>query len=257
MSPPRIVDAVFDRGPFQGQGRRLLLALAAGLGLHAGTVLFAVASAPSLETWSAELAARVHAELTRQTVVELPPPPEEAKPPPPPQRPPERPPSPAVRAPAQRPPSPAQAGKIVAASPSVAVDLPGTDFVTGTATTYAGGVTSSSGRSKVAVTGPVDERGPRAAPCRSAAVSLDETDWNCPWPREADSQQIDEQSVLIQVQVRADGSAESARVLADPGQGFGATARACALATRFNAARDCAGHAIRAESPPIRVHFTR
>jgi protein TonB len=138
------------------------------------------------------------------------------------------------------------------------VDLPGTTFVTGTAATYAWGVTTSSGKSQVAVSGPVAPDGAAGqAEDRSSSVALEETDWQCPWPHEADSQQIDEQAVLIRVVVRKDGTAESATVLADPGHGFAAAARTCALATRYTPAHDRTGQPLRAQSPPIRVHFTR
>lgn len=187
MTVPRIVDAVFDRHAGRWPRRRLLLAFAVGLAIHAGTVLWAVASAPSLEAWSAEVAMRVHAELTREEVVELP------KPPPPPEQPPP-PEKPARSEPAaheRRAPSPAQAGKIIARSAAAPVDLPGTTFVTGSASSYAGGTTSSSGTSSTAVNGPVGG-GPPARDL-SSPVTLDDTDWNCPWPPEEDSQQIDEQ----------------------------------------------------------------
>jgi len=57
--------------------------------------------------------------------------------------------------------------------------------------------------------------------------------------------------------VRADGHAEHVDLLSDPGFGFGAAARMCALRTRFEPARDTAGQPIIALSPPIRVHFYR
>jgi protein TonB len=71
------------------------------------------------------------------------------------------------------------------------------------------------------------------------------------------SKDIYEQSVLLQVVVRADGSVESVRVLQDPGDGFGRTAIACAKTTRFTPALDAEGRPIRATSPPIRVRFKR
>jgi protein TonB len=267
-SEPRIVDAVFGHGP-KRSGGRLIWALAIGVGIHVASVLWTIRSAPSLEEWSAELATRVHAELTREEVIDLPPtPPKTEKPPTPPAAAPPAPQQPIVRfhrAPSQAPPSPAQAGQIVAADPAAPVDLPGTTFVTGTAKTYAGGVTASTGKSQVAVTGPVASSGSPSdgrvvaaqASDDSAPVSIAETNWNCPWPKEADSREVDEESVVIKVVVRADGKAESVKTLSDPGYGFAQAARTCALETRFSPARDRAGHEVRAESPPIRVHFSR
>jgi len=92
---------------------------------------------------------------------------------------------------------------------------------------------------------------------RSGGVALDDQNWSCPWPREADAERIDEQTVVIKVVVAPDGTVESATVLSDPGHGFGPAATSCALRTRFTPARDRDGRSIRAVSPPIVVRFTR
>jgi protein TonB len=92
---------------------------------------------------------------------------------------------------------------------------------------------------------------------RSGGVSLADQDWACPWPREADAEQINDETVVIQVVVGVTGRAESVTVLSDPGHGFGQAAIACALRTRFTPGRDRDGRAIRASSPPILVRFTR
>jgi protein TonB len=63
--------------------------------------------------------------------------------------------------------------------------------------------------------------------------------------------------VVIRVVAAADGRAASAELVSDPGHSFGAAAIACALRTRLSPARDAAGDAVRARSPPIRVRFTR
>jgi protein TonB len=266
----RIVDLVFARSSDRWRRGRLVAAIVVGIGLHLGAAAWAITSAPSLERWSAELATRVHAELTREEVVELPPPPPQVeKPkaaPPPVEKTPSTPPMPhppRVHL-SQPPPSPAQAGKIVAADPSAAVDLPGINFVTGTAKTYAGGTTASDGKSPIPVTGPVNPAGPPATPRPaapekdlSAQVTLENDEWSCAWPREADTESIDEQSVILQVVVGPDGKAESVKIVSDPGHGFGAAARGCALATRFSPARDKNGKPVRAPSPPLRLHFYR
>jgi protein TonB len=88
-------------------------------------------------------------------------------------------------------------------------------------------------------------------------VTLDDAAWSCAWPAEADAQQVNEQTVVLRVSVRADGTAQRVDVLSEPGSGFGAAARACALTTRFEPARDPSGHPVPADSPPIRVHFFR
>jgi protein TonB len=92
---------------------------------------------------------------------------------------------------------------------------------------------------------------------RSGGVALGERSWSCPWPREAEAQRIDEQTVVIKVVVDPDGTVASATVVSDPGHGFGRAAVACALHTRFIPARDRDGRPIRAESPSVLVRFTR
>jgi protein TonB len=86
---------------------------------------------------------------------------------------------------------------------------------------------------------------------------LDDAQWQCAWPREADAAEVDLQTVVLRVRVNADGSAASVDILQDPGLGFGAAARSCAQQTRFEPAHAFDGKAISALSPPIRVRFTR
>jgi protein TonB len=154
----------------------------------------------------------------------------------------------------------AQAGHLAAASPEPA-DFTGTAFVVGVGSSYAGGTTTSHGTSKTPARGLVAPggTGDGAGAARSQArpVSLDQEAWNCPWPAEADAQQVNEQTVVLRATVHADGRAERVDVLADPGFGFGSAARLCALATRFEPARDPAGKPMTSLSPPIRVHFFR
>jgi protein TonB len=145
-------------------------------------------------------------------------------------------------------PAPAAEGPLLALD-EPPLDLTGDSFVVAAA--GAGGSSAwGSGR---------PEGGPpqAAAPDQGSAVSLGEQSWSCPWPRAAEADRIDEQTVVIHVVVAADGTAESVEVLSDPGHGFAEAAAACALRTRFTPARDRAGRAVRAASPPIRVRFTR
>jgi protein TonB len=162
------------------------------------------------------------------------------------------------------PPPPAQAGAIIAQepSPSAPLDLTSATFVVGAASTYAGGVTASRGSNTAAGgAGDVDARAApgasSAGPDRSSNVSLAQQSWSCPWPHEADTERIDEQTVVIRVIVAPDGTVQATEVISDPGHGFGPAAVACALRTRFTPARDRAGEPLRARSPPIRVRFTR
>ncbi|MGD0835226.1 MAG: energy transducer TonB [Polyangia bacterium] len=238
-------------------------ALLLTIGLHASLLVWSRLTQRSLESWSAALAARVHADLSREEFVDLakPPPPEEKpKTEPSPQLPPLKMHVAARHAEPAKFQPPAQAGAIVARADSAPVDLTSTTFVTGSAGFYAGGATAANGTSRTAV----HERDVVAAspplasqPDRSRAVALADESWSCPWPREADAEHIDEQTVVIRALVREDGSVESATIVADPGHGFGAAAVACALRTEFEPARNRAGQPIRAKSPPIRVRFVR
>lgn len=103
--------------------------------------------------------------------------------------------------------------------------------------------------------------GPRTPPPpaedKSRPISLvGGSSWNCPFPPEADADQIDQAVVTVQVTVKPDGSALKADVIADPGHGFGRAARVCALARRYNPALDRAGAPV-LSSYPVNVRFNR
>jgi protein TonB len=201
---------------------------------------------------------------------ELPPPP------PPPQAEPEQKPEPAPppRALPHEPPppaaAPAQAAKVLTAEPDPndPVDLTGNTIVTGNADYYAGGVTAANGTSKNAVTGVTSPHGvpggtgsavapPPPGPDRSRPPSLaGGAQWNCPFPPESDSAQIDEAYVTVQIDVRADGSPGAVRVVSDAGNGFGREARQCAMGKRYQTALDHDGNAIPG-SFKVKVHFSR
>ena len=156
--------------------------------------------------------------------------------------------------------------------PDEPVDLTGNTIVQGNADSYAGGFTATNGTGTGAVaqmpspTGAPGGTGPaRAAPPpppptpdRSRAASLGGgAEWSCPFPPEADTAQIDEAYVTLQVDVGADGSPSAVRVVSDPGSGFGREARRCALAKRFQAALDHDGNPVSGMTRPFRVHFSR
>lgn len=273
MTRPAIAELVFAAAAPPPPRRHQAIVVTALI--HLGVAAAILGAQPTLETWSAEMAARVHDELTRLQLADvetLPPPPVEPPPEPPPSAP-----APAVAAvaPASDPPrsaparpAPARAARVVA-SPPGALDLTGDVVVTGHASAYAGGVTTSTGTSARPV--PQASREPAAPPGapprgverppaptdRSRPVSLAGDEWNCPWPDAAEGLALDEQTAVIRVRVAVDGSVESAEVVSDPGNGFGPAALSCARRTRFTPALDASGRPIAARSPPIRVHFHR
>ncbi len=262
---PRIVDLVFIAEP-AGRWRRLALGGVVVLVLYGGVFALVGGLGNSLGPWSAEMAARIHEAIAMERAVEVTAPPPPPAPPPPSAPAPEAPHiavSRSVRAPhtqEARATPPAQAGQLVAVSPEPA-DFTGVTFIVGSGASYAGGATTSSGTNKKAALGNIgpEATNTKAPSVRSRArqVTLDQSAWNCPWPAEADAEQVNEQTVVLQARVEADGRAEHVDVLSDPGFGFGAAARLCTLRTRFEPARDAAGQPIAAQSPPIRVHFYR
>jgi protein TonB len=108
--------------------------------------------------------------------------------------------------------------------------------------------------------GPATPKGAVAppAPDRSRAPGLvGGSSWRCPFPPEADAEQIDEAVVTIGVTVAPAGVPVSVRVIGDPGHGFGRAARSCALARQYAPGLDRTGAAVTAVTPPIAVHFSR
>lgn len=169
------------------------------------------------------------------------------------------------------PPAAAEAGKILAAEPDPKdpVDLTNS-FVQGSGNTYAGGNTASTGTSKGAVYNPlahangvVGGTGTAPAPPRAndrsrAPGLLGSVDWNdCPFPGEADAEQIDQAFVMISVKVKPDGSPEAVSVIQDPGHGFGREARKCAMRKKYSQGSDPDGNPIGGQTKPFRVRFER
>lgn len=271
----RILDVVFERERAP-RSRLGLLGLAVGLGVHAALLAAAWSGGPSLEGWAAELSVRVHAELSRTEIVELPEPaaPTTAAPPPSPRQ------VPAFdvaphgaphehRATALHPEAgapPAEAGRVLAADDGAPADLTGETFVVGEGAAYAGGATSreGTGRSPGSTGSGVASASPSApAPPKREAPTRDESRpvraesaWACAWPREAESEAGDTQSATVRITVGADGRLESASIEADPGLGFGRAALECARAMRYAPALDAQGTPTRS-TVSVRVRFWR
>jgi periplasmic protein TonB len=175
-----------------------------------------------------------------------------------------------------KPPAPqaAQAGKtLTAAENDESSDVADFTMVQGTGAAYVGGTTTHLGSSNIAVRGPVASAGPvapsgaagprrpvepvAAGPDRSRKAMPMGVDWNCSRLFPSDPEAGNNAVVLIAVTVQPDGSAKNVAIIRDPGHGFGAAARACALGQRFNPAWDREGQPIAATTPPITVRFTR
>lgn len=172
--------------------------------------------------------------------------------------------------------APVQAAKILtaAADPNKVEDLTDQGIVSGDNTAGPlGGQSSAQGKAtevthntSVSLTGKSGGTGtaePKAAPpppkqdlSRSADV-VGSKSWSCPFPDEADTDQVDFAQVTVIVTVRGDGSPQSVQVVNDPGHGFGRAARMCALARKYSPGLDADGNTVVKSTPPIRVTFSR
>lgn len=81
-------------------------------------------------------------------------------------------------------------------------------------------------------------------------------EWDCPFPPEADTAQVDEATVIVRARTDASGRAVGVTVVKDPGHGFGEAALACAMRAEYEPAYDERGQP--AEGMAVfRVHFSR
>ena len=173
--------------------------------------------------------------------------------------------------------SPVQAAKVLTApsDPDKVEDLTDQGIVSGDATDGPlGGQSSAQGTSDkithnaaVSLTGKPGGTGTGDAPppppppkvdlSRAAGVVGGGSWSNCPFPDEADTDQIDFAQVTLIVTVRPDGTPQSVQVMSDPGHGFGRSARMCALARKYSPGLDRDGKPTTVSTPPIRVTFSR
>ena len=280
MNRPTIVDAILYTRP-RASWRLGLRAAVLAVAVHGLLVLALARTGPSLESWAADLAMRVHQDLVRLEVVEVeptppsqspeppPPPPSAVEPPPAPE-----PPPPATRpaqAAASEPSPPAAPGQIIGAEADGPLDLTDDVFVTGSARTYVGGATRRGGTartqgglgSSAAVEPPSSPTRPPARPARADVPSRARPpvpaagDWPCPWPRQADALAIDEAAVVVRASIDRQGGVQQVDVIRDPGFGFGEAAAQCTRAMTFHPAQDERGRPRAGRTPPIRIHFTR
>lgn len=228
--------------------------------------------------------AKIHDFFWRQYDVELPkeekPKVEEKAPDPPPE--PEPAPPPAPKAPAPKdddpyknlpPPAPAKAAPVLTQKedPDEPQDLTGNTVVSGDGTATYGQV-SAAGTGSAPVmapnatlkgvqggkgTGPAVPPPPAEDKSRPPGIDGGLSWRGCPFPPEADAEDINTGVVTLVVTVRADGSPISATVTGDPGHGFGRAARVCAMARRYRPGLDRSGQPMTMTTPPIRVTFSR
>src|SRR6188768_375129 len=218
-SKTRLVDLPADSGT-----KRSLIAGLGAIGLHVGILTFALTLSARVTppVSSPEPSQLIDVEL-KETAPPLPSAPEPEQPPapappqpelaPPPTPPPAEP-APAAPAPEQEPPpAPAEAGKVLTAEAPL-LDASDT-IIAGNAQQFAGGVTSADGTSKAAVHNPAARSGgvvggrgtgapvvvatPAPVIDRSRSPQLaGGAHWDCPFPAEADLEQIDQAAVSLE-----------------------------------------------------------
>ena len=134
---------------------------------------------------------------------------------------------------------------------------------TAPATTRAIGKTSSAGigagpvLAKATGASPTSPAGSGRARDGSRRASIaGGLEWNCPFPSEADGEGVDHASSTLRVAVSAHGRAERVTVLSDPGYGFGAAARRCALGKLYTPAHSADGLPT-SDTLVVRVRFVR
>ncbi len=268
-------------------------ALLISVSFHAVPVIQAIRDLVDLRTFIGEARTAMHDFLWATYEVEPPPPPKEEKPKEPEPEPPPEPEAPPAPKPVVQPqtkpdapkdtkPEPpkaeaAQAGKTLVAAADVADFSNDFTMIQGTGANFAGGTTMADGTSKDAVRNRKVgsdgvPQGTGSAPAAAPPPPSNEPDRSRParpthaawsyshlFPAEADAEGIDNATVQIAVTIRADGSAQSVKILNEQpaGNGFGRAARTCALSQRYEVAFDRAGQPIAATTAPFTVRFTR
>ena len=139
----------------------------------------------------------------------------------------------------------------------------------GNADAYAGGTTAATGvettpgrePSAAAPAVPTSTQAPppKGAPAvdLSRAASAGNAEWSCSHLFPSDADAPDTAAVRVSVDVRPDGTPVQVNIVSDPGHGFGAAARRCAMSQRFQPALGLDGRAIAGRTPPFIVRFRR
>jgi len=245
--------------------------------VHAGAAVGAVQAAVlhAFASWAHDVRGAVASRLAQTYDVDFVKPAEKEKPEEPPPEPPKEEPKVLVKAQKDEPPPPppaaADAAKVLMQEPAKdePVDLTGNTFLNGNADTAVGGTTQIGGTGKTptnspaaVATGVQGGTGTIAAPAskvdrsRPAKITNVSNLERCPFPAEANAEQIDEAVVGISVNVTAEGRPASVAITSDPGHGFAREARKCAMREGYTPALNVDGVPI-AGTYPVRFRFTR
>lgn len=245
----------------------MVAAAVLAVSLHAGAAVGAVQAAVlhAFAAWAHDTRNIVADRLAQTYDVDFVKPIEKAEEPPPPPPEEKEPPKQLVKEqpkeePPPEPPAAAEAAKVLMQEPAKdePLDLTGNTFLNGQGETALGGVTQIGGKATsptnnvaAVATGVQGGTGTAPAPAatkvdrsRAAAIMNKANLERCPFPAEADAEQVDEAAVGIEVKVSTDGRAESVSVTRDPGHGFGREARKCALREKYAPALNVDGVAM-------------
>jgi protein TonB len=171
------------------------------------------------------------------------------------------------------PPPPSEASDVLAMDDGDAVDLSGDGWTivdkdgskntgsgfTSSKGTVKGPVTNKNAKvgGKPGGTGKGKPKPPKKKNLSRPPQLTGSRSWDCPFPAQADTEQVDRATAVVSVTIGANGRAIRAQILSDPGYGFGRAAQRCAMAKRYKPARNADGRPITATTPPIRVRFSR
>lgn len=172
------------------------------------------------------------------------------------------------------PPAAAEAGQVLTSEPDPdePLDLTGEGFITGKGTRFAGGETAADGTSNKAVRDPnavgggvpgsqgktEGASGPPPIDRSQPAGLPPNANWSaCPFPPEADAENVHQARVRLVVVVSPSGKPTSVTVLGDPGYGFAREARRCAMRFRYPAGLDKMGNPTTRSTQPFVVRFQR
>ena len=253
-----------------GRGRAaqvMVVAMIAAFSLHGVAAVRTAYIHAEVIAWTLKLAPVIEGHLVQTVDIETEKTAPEPPPPPPPEEKKEDEPVVKQDTPKEAPAAAAQAGQVLAQDPDKPLDFTDNVFTVGSSDRYAGGDTTSNGTNQNAVHArhvADDGQGSGQGQAqKQVAVDLSRTahlagsgEWRCPFPPEADADQVDDAEAVIEVVVGADGKASNASVKADPGHGFGREARACAMREAYVPAVDREGHAV-ASTKRFRVKFER
>ncbi|MGD0674797.1 MAG: hypothetical protein ABSC94_05225 [Polyangiaceae bacterium] len=155
------------------------------------------------------------------------------------------------------PPRPARASAAVVATASSVAPI-----VEGIAPSFAGGFTTSRGLSDLFVGDPdaADALLYGKGSGGGGAVSTPPriggyVDWDCPWPDEAP--RTDHAIAHVTVDVTARGEPVGAKLVDDPGSGFGPRAIRCAMEAHYIPGHDGQGRPVAGRTRPFAVRFDR